>query len=112
MHSLGRTRFRTHIYLIILVYLGLLVVGGALDFLLTELGMGQLLSGDVARTVEAARMQAVALLAPPARFVFRIWPEAAGAMVAWPLVSIGFTAAVVSFSFFSACDVLCSLKRK
>jgi len=112
MRDRGSVQARTCVYLFLIFYFGILVVGGALDFLLTELGVDRLLSDENMRLLDLLRARFVYVLAPFAKALSRVWPEASGAMIARPLVSLGLLASASALLFFRIYDAIRSLLKK
>ena len=112
MRDSVRTSVRTYVYLAIVIYLALLVVGGWLGFVVEALDGGPFLGAENASRLDELRLFAMRLLSPLARLVSRVWAYGGSLLLVSPLVSLGIVLALVAKLFFSAVDAVRSLLNK
>ena len=112
MRDIDRTPLRTYVYGAILIYLGLLILCGGVEFVLAQLSMGALLSPASAQQVESARASVVLVLAPAAKRISFIWPLLGATMLSWPLAAAGICALIGSFCIFFLCDFIQAIIRR
>ena len=112
MRDIDRNSARTYVYLAIVIYLALLVVGGWLGFVVEALGEEPFLGAENAGRLDAFRLFAMRLLSPLSRLVSRAWAYGGSLLLVYPLVSLGLVLALVAMLFFSAVDAIRSLLHK
>ena len=112
MRDIDRNSVRTYVYLAIVLYFAILVIGGWLSFVVEALDADAFLEGESVRRMDELRLFAMRLLFPLSRFISGGWRYGASLLLVYPLVSLGFVLALVAVLFFSVVDFIRALFKK